>query len=169
MAGGNRMSKLQSIFTTCALLVGLAAPAAAQTPAVPSAKVGILTCSVSPGVGFIVGGRQNLACRFQSSSPRYAPESYLGDITTIGLDIGVSGGGTLTWAVFMPTEGAQYGALAGEYVGASAQATLGVGIGANVLVGGSNRSVTLQPFSIEGDVGVNLAVGVSSMVLRAER
>jgi hypothetical protein len=182
MAGEDRMSKSQLVFTTPVLMMALAMPATAQmppppgrppvvvvTPPGPSTKVGMLTCSVSPGVGFIIGGRQSLACRFQSSSPSYAPESYLGDITTVGLDIGISGGGSLAWAVFMPTQGPQYGALSGEYVGASAEATFGVGIGGNVLIGGSNRAVTLQPFSVEGDVGVNLAVGVSSMVLREAR
>jgi hypothetical protein len=117
----------------------------------------------------IIGGRQNLACRFQPATSGSAPDSYVGDITTLGLDIGVSGGGSLAWAVFMPTEGSQRGALAGDYVGASAAAALGYGVGGNVLVGGSNRSVTLQPFSVEGDVGVNLAVGVSGMVLREAR
>jgi len=72
----------------------------------------------------------------------------------------------MSWAVLMPTEGPQRGALAGDYVGASGQVAVGVGVGGNVLVGGSNRSVTLQPFSVEGDTGINLAVGVSGMVLR---
>ena len=56
----------------------------------------------------------------------------------------------MSWAVLMPTEGPQRGALAGDYVGASGQVAVGVGVGGNVLVGGSNRSVTLQPFSVEG-------------------
>ena len=72
----------------------------------------------------------------------------------------------MSWAVLMPTEGPQRGALAGDYVGASGQVSVGVGVGGNALVGGSNRSVTLQPFSIEGDTSINLAVGVSGMVLR---
>jgi hypothetical protein len=129
----------------------------------------MLTCSVSPSVGMIVAGRQNLACRFQPAASGSAPDAYVGDITTIGLDIGVSGGGSLAWAVFMPTQGSQRGALAGDYVGASAEATFGYGVGGNVLIGGSNRSVTLQPFSVEGDTGVNLAVGVSGMALREAR
>lgn len=144
-------------------------PVVIVTPPVPSAKVGMLTCNMSPGVGFIVGGRQSLACQFAPSSPAYAPESYLGEITTIGLDIGVTSGGAMAWAVFMPSVGPQYGAFAGDYVGATGEVTVGVGGGGNVLVGGSNRAVTLQPFSIEGSTGLNLAIGVAGMVLRQAR
>ncbi len=181
------MSKSCFTLTALALAMALAGPSFAQmppppqgpppprppviivTPPGPSTKVGMLTCNMSPGVGFIVGGRQSLACRFAPSSPSYAPELYLGEITTIGLDIGVTSGGLMAWAVFMPTQGPQYGSLAGEYVGASGEVSFGVGAGGNVLVGGSNRSVTLQPFSVEGTTGVNLAVGVSGMVLREAR
>ena len=93
-------------------------------------------------------------------------QNYTGEITTVGLDIGVSKGGKLAWAVFMPTNGPPHGALTGDYAGVSGQAAVGVGVGGNILVGGSNRSVTLQPFSVEGDTGINLAIGVSDMVLR---
>ncbi len=142
------------------------APNVAVPPFDPSAKAGMLNCNVGPDVGFIVGGRQKLNCRFSPSVPSYAAENYLGEITTVGLDIGTSRGGKLAWAVFMPTNGPQHGALTGDYAGVSGQAAVGVGVGGNVLVGGSNRSVTLQPFSVEGDTGINLAVGVSDMVLR---
>ena len=67
----------------------------------------MLTCNMSGGVGLIVGGRQNLACQFVPSSPRYAPDSYVGEITTVGLDIGATSGGKMSWAVLMPTEGPQ--------------------------------------------------------------
>jgi Protein of unknown function (DUF992) len=161
--------------TALTLIMALAAPAAAQNPGAqnlavprldPSAKVGMLNCNVGPEVGFIVGGRAKLACRFSPSSPSVPTENYSGEITTVGLDIGVSKGGKLAWAVFMPTNGPPHGALTGDYAGVSGQAAVGVGVGGNILVGGSNRSVTLQPFSVEGDTGINLAVGVSDMVLR---
>ena len=162
------MSKSRLVFAAFLVTTGLVASAMAQVPAPPppSAKVGMLNCNMSPGVGMIVGGRQNLACQFVPSVPRYAPDSYVGEITTLGLDVGVQSGGKMAWAVLMPTEGPQRGALSGEYVGASGQVAVGVGVGGNVLVGGSNRAVTLQPFSVEGDTGINLAVGVSGMVLR---
>ena len=38
-----------------------------------------------------------------------------------------------------------------------ASATVGVGLGANVLVGGSGNSIALQPVSIEGTTGLNVA------------
>jgi hypothetical protein len=162
------MLKSRLVFAALFVTTGLAASATAQVPAPPppSAKVGVLNCNMSAGVGMIIGGRQNLACQFVPSAARYAPETYVGEITTLGLDVGVQSGGKMAWAVLMPTEGPQHGALSGDYVGASGQVALGVGGGANVLVGGSGRSVTLQPFSVEGDTGINLAVGVSGMVLR---
>ena len=135
-------------------------PVVVITPPGPSTKAGLLTCSMGPSVGFIVGGRQILDCQFVSNG-LYPPESYLGQITTIGLDIGASSGGAMAWAVFMPTRGAQYGSLAGQYGGVTADVAVGVGVGG----GGSDRSVTLQPFSVEGSVGINLAVGVSDLIL----
>ena len=96
----------------------------------------------------------------------YPPENYNGEITTIGLDIGKNSGGALMWAVFMPTRGAQYGSLAGNYAGVTGDISLGIGAGANLLVGGSDRSITLQPFSAEANTGINFALGISGLVLR---
>lgn len=170
------MLMTRSASTALALVIALAAIAAAQTNSGaqnlavprfdPSAKVGMLNCNVGPEVGFIVGGRAKLSCRYSPSSPSVPTENYTGEITTVGLDIGATGGGKLAWAVFMPTNGPPHGALTGDYAGVSGQAAVGVGVGGNILVGGSNRSVTLQPFSVEGDTGINLAIGVSDMVLR---
>jgi hypothetical protein len=72
----------------------------------------------------------------------------------------------LGWAVLAPTVGTPAGALAGEYVGASGDIGLGLGVGANVLIGGSGRSIALQPVSLEGSVAINVAVGVSALQLR---
>ena len=68
----------------------------------------------------------------------------------VGINIGISAGGVLGWAVFAPTTGLPAGALAGEYVGASGDLGIGLGAGANVLIGGSARTVALQPISLEG-------------------
>jgi len=95
-------------------------------------------------------------------------EDYDGTITKYGLDLGVVGGGLMVWAVFTGTV-AGPGFLAGDYVGASGEATLGVGVGANVLVGGSNRTVTLQPLSVSGQIGINVALGVASLRLGLPR
>lgn len=144
-----------------ALMVG-AGPVAAQPTG--RAKVGALECRLAPTVGLIVGSRQRVACRFVPEGSR-TPETYLGHLSTAGLDIGINGGGRMVWAVFAPSSGLGAGALAGTYVGVSADAAVGLGLGANVLVGGSRRSLALQPVSVEGNTGLNLAVGVSKLKL----
>ena len=127
-------------------------------------RVGGLTCDAAPRVGLVVGSRQQLRCVFNSNAAGRCP--YSGTIGRIGLDIGVTGGGRLVWAVFAPTSHVGCGALRGSYVGASGSASLGVGLGANVLVGGSHSTISLQPLSVEGQLGVNLALGVSRLTLR---
>jgi len=87
-------------------------------------------------------------------------------MTTIGLDVGVIAGGALAWAVFSPTQGSPFGGLAGSYVGASGEVSAGIGVGANVLIGGSARSVALQPFSVEGTAGLSFQLGLSDLELR---
>lgn len=115
-------------------------------------------------VGLVVGSRQNLRCVFRSNTGRQY--TYSGTIGRLGLDVGVTGGGRLFWAVFAPTAHVGKGTLRGNYVGASGSASFGLGLGANVLIGGSNRTISLQPLSVEGQVGVNLAVGVARLSLR---
>jgi hypothetical protein len=126
-------------------------------------KVGVLTCHVSSGWGFIFGSSKDLRCNFAGS--RFG-ERYVGAVSKFGVDIGYTSGGVLVWDVFAPTSGYRRGALAGGYAGASASATVGVGAGANVLVGGSGRSIALQPVSIEGNSGLNVAAGIGSITLR---
>ncbi len=150
------------------VLIALAAvalavpPAGAQTP--PTTSAGTLTCQMAPSIGLIIGSRQRMACRFQPNGP-YPPEAYLGVMGTLGLDIGITAGGVLAWGVLAPTAGPMRGKLAGTYVGASGAIGVGVGVGANLLFGGSNRSIALQPLSVEGSVGINLSLGVSSLTL----
>jgi hypothetical protein len=93
---------------------------------------------------------------------------YVGSITKFGLDLGATAGGEMVWAVFAPTN-RKFGALAGDYGGATAEATVGVGLGANVLVGGSDRTVALQPVSVQGQAGLNVAAGVTDLRLRPAR
>ena len=125
----------------------------------------MLSCRLNPSIGFIIFGHQSMECRFTQNAP-FPPQAYEGALNTVGIDIGISAGGVLGWAVFAPTVGTPAGALAGEYVGASGEVGLGVGVGANVLVGGSGRSFALQPVSLEGSVALNVAVGVSALKLR---
>lgn len=148
------------------VLIGLAALAGssanAQTP--PGTAVGSLTCRMAPSIGLILGSRQRMACRFQPNGP-YPPEAYVGVMGTIGLDVGITAGGVLAWGVFAPTVGPMLGQLAGSYAGASGAVGFGVGVGANLLFGGTGRSIALQPLSVEGSVGINLSLGVSRLTL----
>lgn len=152
-----------SLLGTCIALAALIAPVGAQTP--PGTRVGMLNCTLAPSIGFIVGSHQPMACRFTPDGP-FPQETYSGVINTIGLDVGFTAGGALAWAVFAPTSSPTLGALAGVYVGASGNIGLGVGVGANVLFGGSGSTIALQPVSLEGTVSVNLSLGVSGMELR---
>jgi hypothetical protein len=142
------------------LAVALVEPAAAQR-----VKAGVLNCDVSAGFGFIVGSQRSVQCVFTPDGPG-PEEAYVGTISRFGLDIGATARGHMVWAVHAEYWGKQVGALAGDYGGASGEATVAVGLGANVLVGGSNRTVALQPVSIQGQVGLNLAVGVAELRLR---
>jgi hypothetical protein len=139
--------------------------ARAQTPGQNWTQSGMLRCKLNPSIGFIIFGHQSMECRFVPSLPGTA-QIYDGALNTVGIDIGVIGTGGLAWAVLAPTSGVSTGALAGEYVGASGDVALGAGIGANVLIGGSQRSIALQPLSVEGSVAMNVTLGLSALQLR---
>lgn len=144
------------------LIVGallLAAPAHAQ-----GARVGVLTCNVSSGFGFIFGSSRSVNCSFSGAA--HHSEHYAGTINKFGVDIGYIKGGVLVWSVLAPTAVPAPCALAGTYSGAAANATVGVGAGANVLIGGSANSISLQPLSIEGTTGLNIAAGIASLTLQ---
>lgn len=131
----------------------------------PGVKSGMLTCNLSPTIGLIVGSLQTMSCRFAPDGG-FPPEVYTGTFGTLGLDVGVTIAQTLAWNVYAPTTGPTMGALAGTYVGPSAEVGVAVGVGANVLFGGSGRSYALQPVSLSGEVAVNVSVGVSTIELR---
>ena len=140
-----------------ALATVLAMPAGAQQ----TRMQGALECSFVH-IGMIVTSTRNVACNFK---PRGGPpEAYVGTLTRVGLDIGITGGGAIIWGVFTSTN-LYAGMLSGTYVGASAEMSIAAGLGANVLVGGSNRSVALQPVSVQGQTGLNIAAGVSQLEL----
>ena len=145
----------------CVILFGGLNSAQAQQ----GKRVGVLTCRLAPSVGLIIASRQRMDCRFNPGRGGRV-ERYDGSVTRFGLDLGVTAGGVLRWAVIARTSRLGRGALAGNFVGASGDIALGVGIGANVLVGGSRRTVMLQPLSVSGQVGINLAVGVAGLTLR---
>jgi hypothetical protein len=128
-------------------------------------KIGALRCEVSGGLGLIITSSKDMQCVFTSASGQSEP--YSGTIRKFGLDIGVTDKGVLAWDVFAPSEGPKPGALAGDYAGVGASATVGAGVGANALVGGSGSSFTLQPLSVQAQTGLALAAGVAGLTLRA--
>ena len=158
---GGAMMLRRKIISALVLVLSACPPLAAQQAG--GTKVGMLSCKTSASLGLLVGSHQKLRCSF--SPDNGPPENYVGHINRLGLYIGVKAGGVMAWGVFAPTAGLHHGALAGKYVGASGSASLGVGAGANALIGGSHRSITLQPLSLEGQVGVNLALGVAGLTL----
>ncbi len=141
-----------------AALIGMTAGAAEARP-----RAGLLTCNVGPGIGFIVTSDRSVSCVL---APRHGPrEYYTGSIRNIGVDLGFTSGGTFAWAVFTAGSALPPYALAGDFVGASGSASFGGGLSANVLVGGNNRSISLQPLSVGVQAGVNVSAGVGALRL----
>lgn len=144
-----------------AMALALAAgPAAAQS----RTEVGNLECFIEAGTGFIIGSEKELSCVFKPAGGG-TQETYGGKISRIGIDIGRTERTIVVWLVLAPTSGYAPRALAGTYVGASGEATVGVGLGANVLVGGSNDTIALQPLSVQAQTGLNIALGIATLTL----
>ena len=133
------------------------------TPAQADVRVGVMTCAMDSGFGYVLGSSRDLHCTFVPAAG--APEHYAGTISKFGVDIGYVQNAVIVWTVVAPTVALPSGSLTGTYGGATASATIGVGVGANVLVGGSNDTVSLQPVSIEGGTGLNVSGGFASMSL----
>ena len=140
----------------------LAAPAQAA-----GVKVGVLTCNVDSGWGYILGSSKEVRCNFVPN--KGIGEHYVGSISKIGVDVGYTKGGVLIWDVVAPSSDTKPGALEGGYGGVSASATVVAGVGANVLLGGFDKSIALQPVSIEGNTGLNVAAGIGALNLKFDR
>ena len=167
MEGENTMRKAS--ITAAAALSAAAAAALAFVPS-PQAEtrveVGVLTCTASSSTGFIVGSTRDLRCRFNRNGK---DEVYRGRIEKFGIDIGTTQQAQIAWAVLAPTANLPPRSLVGTYGGVSAEATVGVGLGANALIGGSDKSIVLQPLSVQSQQGLNIAAGVASLQLRSGR
>lgn len=149
------------------MIAGVAFAAAGVSPAMAhdTVAVGQLTCGIKGGVSFIVGSTKELRCIFRVR-PEDQGELYEGVIKKFGIDIGVTNNALMAWTVFAPTDvPVDQGALMGRYVGVAADASLGVGGGANVLIGGSNDTLSLQPLSLQGQTGLNAALAVAEVEL----
>jgi Protein of unknown function (DUF992) len=145
---------------TAAVLATVFAVAPAQAGGV---KVGVLTCKIEGGAGWIIGSSKDVECTFKGTHGRR--EHYVGSIGKLGIDVGITTDTRVGWIVFAPGKMKQ-GSLKGSYTGASAEATVGLGLGANALVGGFRKSINLQPFSVQAQTGLNVAAGIASLHLR---
>jgi Protein of unknown function (DUF992) len=154
-------------FTIALGAAGIAALAFVASPQAQSrVEVGVLTCTAATSTGFIVGSTRDLRCRFNREGK---DEVYSGTINKFGIDIGVTQQAEIAWAVLAPTSNLPPRSLIGGYGGVSAEATIGVGVGANALIGGSAKSIVLQPLSVQAQQGLNIAAGVASLELRSGR
>jgi hypothetical protein len=157
---------MRKAFTAVAL--GAAAVTTLALVASPEAQtrveVGVLTCTAASSTGFIVGSTRDLRCRFNRQG---SDELYTGTIKKFGIDIGTTQQAQIAWAVLAPTANLPANSLIGTYGGVSGEVTVGVGVGANALVGGSAKSIVLQPLSVQSQQGLNIAAGVASLQLRA--
>jgi len=147
------------------LTVGLLLAGAAQ--AQDSAKIGTLECFVAEGSGFLVGSSKDISCTLYGTDDEPL-ENYIGELKKYGVDIGFTRETLLVWSVFVPHNSSyQPGSLAGNFAGASASASVAVGLGASVLIGGLSENFALQPIKLNRQKGVNIAVGITRMELRS--
>ncbi|WP_127089141.1 DUF992 domain-containing protein [Aquabacter cavernae] len=138
-------------------------PAAAQTA--PKVQVGVLRCAVAPYTGLVLGSVREMTCEFLQGTSNTVLATYKGTARRLGVDLGVGGAGVLGWTVFAPSTSKAAVDLSGHYAGVSADVAVGVGGGANVLLGGSNSTIALQPVSIQGSTGLNVAAGLADLTL----
>src|ERR1700751_443135 len=157
----------RTFLTAAAMLAVLPAVLAGAAHAQDRVRVGVLECRGGASIGFVVGSVTNLGCVVRVEG---LPEDrYIATIRKVGLDLGIPQETALAWGVFAPVAQLAPGDLTGTYAGAQGSASLGVGVGGNVLVGGSNHTIALQPLSVQGSVGLNLAAGLESLELSPGR
>lgn len=162
----NFKNSIAAAAITLAMILPQLWPSSAQAANI---ELGLLTCDIDAGTGFLIGSRKDLECVFTPSDQDAEDEWYFGTESKFGIDIGTTTATVVKWIVLgINIDSLSHGALAGRYVGVSASGSLGVGLGVNALIGGSNKGFVLQPFSLEGSVGVNLAIGLTGIVLRTE-
>lgn len=130
-----------------------------------SLKAGVLKCHLSGGVGMILMENQSLDCVFKNQKDG-SKSHYIGRLTNVGANIGISGPGTMIWGVLAATNAVSPGALAGDYIGAQGSVEVGAGAGGAILVGGSNKSISLQPLSVSAATGLNLSAGIGNLNLQ---
>ncbi|MFJ6323167.1 MULTISPECIES: DUF992 domain-containing protein [unclassified Rhizobium] len=130
-------------------------------------KIGYLDCEIGGGVGYVLGSAKEVECTFHSTVGKARVDHYTGAIRKMGVDLGFTTRSRLVWLVFAPTAGYHRGSLSGLYQGATVEATVGAGVGTNILVGGTAGSIQLQTVSVTGQLGLNLAATGTSVTLTA--
>jgi Protein of unknown function (DUF992) len=159
------MPKISCLPVASAVLILATLSTQPPAHAALTTKAGMLTCHVDQGFGFVFGSSRSLACTYTSAKDGRV-QHYTGDISKFGVDVGYLQSGVIVWAVLAPTTDLAAGALSGGYFGATAGGSAGAGVGANVLIGGSAHTLSLQPISIEGDTGLNVAAGIAAITLK---
>ena len=160
---GPPRKRTQSASSIVAIVVAAALAASTAIAESRRIQVGTLTCSLSSSLGLIIGSQRNVSCLFRGA-PGDPDEPYTGTMTRVGLDVGLTTGSVIIWAVFANTNRYK-GMLTGTYTGASAEMTIAAGLGANVLVGGSGATLALQPLSVQGQLGLDIAAGIGTLDL----
>jgi hypothetical protein len=153
--------------TTFGIAIAALMTPLASADALPPARAGILQCQGGQNVGFVVGSVTSLECVFKSEGRR--PEPYIATVRRYGLDLGITAQTQLAWAVSAPNNRVDRGDLAGQYGGVGANASVGIGGGGNFLVGGPANSYALQPLSVQGQTGLNVAAGIADLQLEPFR
>jgi len=154
-------------FSTLGIVVASLVASVASANALPPVHAGILECEGGQNVGFVVGSVTSLECVFQSEGGR--PEPYIATVHRYGVDLGFTDQTRFSWAVSAPTLRLERGELAGNYGGVGANASVGVGFGGNFLVGGPQNAYALQPISVQGQTGLNVAAGIADIELAPVR
>ena len=155
------------VLTTAGITAAADMTGAAPAPvAIESVRIGYLDCQIGGGLGYVLGSAKTADCAFTSVIDGEPLDTYTGSIKKLGVDLGFTTRSRVVWAVFAPTAGYHKGSLGGLYGGATAEATIGAGIGANVLFGGTAGSIHLQPVSVSGQIGLNIAATGTSMTLQ---
>ena len=160
-----RRSLILAGVATSAFVASLAGARAQQS--IQRVQVGVLECRGGASIGFVVGSVTNLGCVLRVDG--MPDDRYIATIRKVGVDLGITRESALAWGVYAPIARFGPGDLSGNYAGAQGSASVGVGVGGNVLVGGSNNSIALQPLSVQGQVGLNVAAGLESLELRPGR
>ena len=156
---------MKPVGSTFVILAALSLLGSASALAQAKIRAGTLTCSGGAGIGLVLGSKKTYTCTYESASGRHS-DDYSASITKIGLDIGVTDTTVMVWAVLASTDVIAERGLTGNYAGATADVAVGIGGGAKVLVGGSDNSIVLQPLSVQGQTGLNLALGVAELSIR---